>query len=130
MNQAQRLIARRRPAAFAPSYANAALDRLARLAGSDDGWRRETADLSAQPGRYACSTPEIDFIVDLAGTVPGVIGAQIAGAGLGGCAMILVRTEALEELMAALKRGYYRPRKLQSELHVCQPVGGSGILSV
>ena len=69
-------------------------------------------------------------MVDLAGGQEGVIGAQVAGAGLGGCAMILVRTDALKGLLSALRAGYYRPRKLAFDVHVCRPVGGSGILTI
>jgi len=52
------------------------------------------AQLSYLPGAYGCSTSEIDTLVDLAQNVPGVVGAQLAGAGLGGCAMILAHTDA------------------------------------
>jgi galactokinase len=37
---------------------------------------------------YGCSCEEADKIVDLANSVDGVLGAQIAGAGLGGCVMV------------------------------------------
>lgn len=44
---------------------------------------RWSFSLSAtQPGDYACSTVEIDQMVDIASAVPGVRGARIAGAGL------------------------------------------------
>lgn len=113
---------------FAPSYSNSAIDKLCRLVQSPEDWRRQAGMLHLQPGRYACSTPEIDFIIDLACSMPGVLGAQIAGAGLGGCAMILARSTALDELLAALRAGYYAPCKLDFDVHICQPVGGSGIL--
>ena len=81
-------------------------------------------------GAYACSTPDIDRMVDLAGAVPGVVGAQLAGAGLGGCMMVLVRPEALPALQQALAQGYYQPRGTAPELHTCSPVAGAGLLSV
>ena len=55
-----------------------------------------------QPGGYACSTPEIDEMVDMALPVPGVAGTQIAGAGLGGCIMVLARHESVAPLRKAL----------------------------
>jgi len=119
-----------RAVAHRASYPGTRLRRLAADAASDNPARRAAAALWAQPGRYACSTPEIDFIVDVASAQPGAIGAQVAGAGLGGCAMVLARTEALEGVLSALRRGYYRPRRLRFDVHVCRPVGGSGILSV
>jgi N-acetylgalactosamine kinase len=118
------------PAGHRPSYSDAVLDRLIRDAASEDPARKASAALWAQPGRYACSTEEIDLIVDLASAVPGVVGAQLTGAGLGGCAMVLVRGQGLRPLMSALRKGYYRPRKLPFDVHVCRPVAGSGILKV
>lgn len=88
------------------------------------------ADLLGCCGSYACSTPDIDRMVDLARAVPGVVGAQLAGAGLGGCMMVLVRPEALPALQQALLEGYYQPRDLPAEMHICSPVTGAGLLSV
>jgi len=119
-----------RPVRFAPSYSDARMAHLIAAAGAASGARRASAALWAQPGRYACSTEQIDDLVDLAEAADGVIGAQIAGAGLGGCAMILARADALRPLMSALRRGYYRPRKLPFDVHVCRPVAGSGPLTV
>ncbi|MDP7162562.1 MAG: NTP transferase domain-containing protein [Phycisphaerae bacterium] len=86
------------------------------------------ADLARQCGRYACSTEAIDHLVDIAEATQGVVGAQLAGAGPGGCMMILVRTEALDLLMRRLRRDFYRPRGLDFTAHVCSPVAGAGLL--
>lgn len=77
-------------------YARAALLRLQheqheqRLNGMD------CIVLGNVPGRYGCSTQAIDRIVDRSSLTEGVIGAQITGAGLGGCAVVLVRSEHRE----------------------------------
>ncbi|MEA3402544.1 MAG: NTP transferase domain-containing protein [Armatimonadota bacterium] len=71
---------------------------------SGDPPRVRRAQLHRQPGKYGCSTPETDLIVDLARRVPGVKGAQLAGAGLGGCVMILVEEASLDELLNALEQ--------------------------
>jgi N-acetylgalactosamine kinase len=52
-------------------------------------------------------------MVDIACAVPGVAGAQIAGAGLGGCIMVLARKDAVEAVRKALAARYYRPRRLE-----------------
>lgn len=119
---------RRKSVPFAPSYSDSAMDKLIRMVDGQDSWRRTSAMPHLQSGRYSCSTSEIDFMVDLACSIPGVIGAQIAGAGLGGCTMMLVRSSALDDLLTTLKAGYYNPLKLDFDVHVCRPVGGSGIL--
>jgi N-acetylgalactosamine kinase len=86
------------------------------------------ADLAGQCGRYACSTEAIDRLVDLAGGVDGVVGAQLAGAGLGGCMMILVREEALARLMRRLRRDFYAARRIPFGAYVCRPVAGAGLV--
>ena len=76
------------------------------LAGEDPG-KVLNAQLYMQPGAYACSTPQIDQMVDIACAVPGVAGAQIAGAGLGGCVMVLAKKIAVEAVQRALIKNYY-----------------------
>ncbi|MFO8015120.1 MAG: galactokinase family protein [Phycisphaerae bacterium] len=94
---------------------------LARLADAD-------APLAEQCGRYGCSTEAIDDLVDLAAGTDGVVGAQLAGAGLGGCMMILVRSGALERLMRRLRRDFYQPRTIPFGAYVCSPVAGAGLV--
>ncbi len=97
---------------------DAELDRLARAKTS----------LANQPGRYACSTADVDALVDLADACPGVIGSQLAGAGLGGCVMILARAKALDSLLARLRKEFYRAQHLPFGAFVCDPVAGAGLL--
>lgn len=85
----------------------------------------EKAQLEKQPGRYACSTEAIDSIVDIANGVEGVIGAQLAGAGFGGAATILLEKDSLDELFSQLKNKFYSKRKLDFDVHVCSPVAGA-----
>lgn len=54
-------------------------------------------------GSYECSIPEIDRIVDIACELQGVEGAQLAGAGLGGCAMVLVKKDFATDVLNSLK---------------------------
>jgi N-acetylgalactosamine kinase len=86
------------------------------------------AQLEWQPGGYRCSTPEIDWMVDLALGVPGVAGAQLAGAGLGGCMMVLAHRDAIGDLTRRMAEGYYAPRGLAPAVSVCTPIAGSGVL--
>lgn len=95
---------------------------------SEDLTRVKRAQLERQYGGYACSTPEIDNMVDIANRVPGVSGSQLSGAGLGGCIMVLVKDTSVEDLIAALKSEYYGKRGLEPDITVCSPVEGSGVL--
>jgi N-acetylgalactosamine kinase len=87
-----------------------------------------SAQLEQQPGAYACSTPEMDLMVSIALRTEGVLGAQLAGAGVGGCIMALVHEHAVADLEAQLAQHYYHPRGLAPRVTVCTPVAGSGVL--
>lgn len=109
------------------SCSDEALDRLIADLASEDPQRVLRAQLFMQPGDYACSTPEIDEMVDIACSVPGVVGAQLAGAGLGGCIMILAREESTSEVRRALSSRFYRPRDLEPAAMPCIAVEGAGL---
>ena len=115
---------------FRVDISDAAMSRLIHDLASEDPARTARAQLFHQPGAYRCSTREIDTLADLALGVEGVEGAQIAGAGLGGCAMILVRNDAVEELESRLNHQYYEPRGLPSGAIRCTPSAGSGLVSI
>ncbi|MCX7014749.1 MAG: NTP transferase domain-containing protein [Candidatus Sumerlaeota bacterium] len=96
---------------------------------SGDPRRALDAQLVRQPGAYACSLPRIDKMVDIANAVPGVYGAQLGGAGLGGCIMILLKPEAVDPVRAALTADYYDQVPTAPLIHLCSPVAGSGPLA-
>lgn len=79
-------------------------------------------------GAYGCSTEQIDQMVDIARSVPGVHGAQIAGAGLGGCIMVLADARAANRVKTALKRDYYEPHAIHPAIWNVRPVHGGGII--
>jgi N-acetylgalactosamine kinase len=67
-------------------------------------------------------------MVDISSAVPGVAGAQLAGAGLGGCMMVLARVDAVDALRAELTAKYYQPAGRPPRILLCRPVAGAGIL--
>lgn len=87
-----------------------------------------SAALHLQPGAYECSTERIDRMVDTVASLPGVAGAQLSGAGLGGAMMVLVHQDAVEAVQQALIEKVYQPLRLEPALYVCQPVAGSGLV--
>lgn len=107
---------------------DAVLEALMLDLASGEPSRVARAQLARQPGSYGCSTPRIDLLVDLATSTEGVLGAQLAGAGLGGCMMALVRTEAVDALRERLIRGYYEPENVPPNILVCRPIAGAGLL--
>jgi N-acetylgalactosamine kinase len=86
------------------------------------------AQLHAQPGAYRCSVPQIDFMVDVALRTEGVVGAQLAGAGLGGCMMVLARREAVPQLVENLTERYYSLQDKRPSVLLCNPIAGSSVL--
>ena len=103
------------------------LQRLITDLAGEDPHKVLNAQLYMQPGAYACSTPEIDQMVDVASSVPGVAGAQIAGAGLGGCIMVLARRDCVGAVRKALIERYYRPAGLKPAIVPCITVEGAGL---
>jgi len=97
---------------------------------SNDNNRVSNAWIEKQPGGYACSVPEIDYLIDSSLQVKGVIGAQISGAGLGGCAMFLAENDSVNELLSKITDKYYRIKGLKPDISVCVPVSGSCVISL
>ncbi len=95
---------------------------------SGDPDRVIRAQLQWQPGDYHCSLPEIDRMVEVALRTPGVVGAQLAGAGLGGCMMVLAHRAAISDLRDAMVTQYYEPYKKPPRILLCKPIAGSGVL--
>lgn len=95
--------------------------------GTEDPNKVLNAQLYMQPGSYACSTERIDRMVDICCSVAGVGGAQIAGAGLGGCIMIMAKKERVDAVCKALTKHYYKPNKLKPAVFPCITVEGAGL---
>lgn len=119
-----------RSGSFTYDFSDQALARLCDDLASEDPQRVLGAQLYMQPGSYGCSTVQIDKMIDIVKAMPGVYGAQLGGAGLGGCIMILARPEVVSSVCSALADEYYQPAKLTPLTHVCQPVAGSGLISL
>ncbi|NQT85010.1 hypothetical protein HQ563_18490 [bacterium] len=104
------------------------LSDLISRAESDDAATKETAAIHLQPGSYRCSALHVDLIVDIAKSTPGVYGAQLSGAGLGGCAMVLLDREASPGLSKNLHERYFERNAPGDSFLICTPIGGSGPL--
>jgi N-acetylgalactosamine kinase len=88
---------------------------------------RKGASLEFEYGSYACSTPRIDALCDLMNATDGVWGSELAGAGLGGCVLILVDKEKTGDVMRRLNEEFYDRNGLPRSAFVCSPAEGSKI---
>lgn len=75
---------------------------------------------------YEVSSKELDALVEIAHTIPGVLGARMLGGGFGGCTINLVRNEAIESLRKAVEEQYPERTGRQASIDVCRASGGPG----
>ena len=106
------------------SYPAARLDALIDDLESGVPQRMSRASLWRQSGGYNVSLPEIDMLVDIAVATPGVVGAGLVGAGMGGCIVVVVEDKHARRVIENMAEQYYRPRNLPVEVQVVTPVGG------
>ncbi|GCE13020.1 galactokinase [Tengunoibacter tsumagoiensis] len=75
---------------------------------------------------YEVSCDELDALVEIAQSVPGVLGARMMGGGFGGCTINLVRNEALDALRAAVEEQYPARTGRQAVIDICRAAAGPG----
>ena len=78
---------------------------------------------------YEVSCPELDVMVTIAWRTEGVIGSRMTGAGFGGCTVTLILDDALEELVARVKKEYPEHTGLEPEIYICKAEDGAGTLA-
>jgi galactokinase len=74
---------------------------------------------------YEVSCRELDLLVDLASSRPGVYGARMTGGGFGGCTVNLVRADAADSFKEHVSRGYREATGVIPEIYVCEPAQGA-----
>jgi len=112
------------------NYSDDKIDTLIADLQSGDSSRVEQGRLWRQPGGYNCSIPEIDLLVDIAMASPGVFGAALIGAGLGGSIVAIVDEKYDQNLLGNLENKYYKLKGLPMHAEVVIPVGGGGMLDI
>lgn len=78
---------------------------------------------------YAISTPELDFLVETAESVPGVAGARLTGAGWGGCVVVLVEQDAVDGLQSRVASAYSAYTGHTPAIFMCQAGPGAGLVA-
>lgn len=78
--------------------------------------------------QYEVSCKELDLLVDYVKNNTNVIGARMMGGGFGGCTINLVKEEAIEELVAAIKPVYETATGLPLTYYVASIQNGTEII--
>ncbi|HET9319474.1 MAG TPA: galactokinase [Bryobacteraceae bacterium] len=75
---------------------------------------------------YEVSCPELDFLVDTAMGITGVLGARMTGGGFGGCTVNLLRRGAGERFRHEISSTYGQRFGVIPRIFNCHPSGGAG----
>lgn len=77
---------------------------------------------------FEVSCPELDLLVEIAASTPGVVGSRMTGAGFGGCTVTLARPDTVDVLRDRLEAEYAPRTGRQATLWVLRAVDGAGPL--
>ena len=73
---------------------------------------------------YEVSCKELDLLVALASSSPGVYGARMTGGGFGGCTVNLVRGDCADDFRAHIAHAYEKETGIAPVIYICEPVQG------
>jgi galactokinase len=74
---------------------------------------------------YQVSCRELDLLVELAASSPGVYGARMTGGGFGGCTVNLLRADACDSFKEHISRAYREATGIIPEIYICEPGQGA-----
>jgi galactokinase len=74
---------------------------------------------------YQVSCRELDLLVELAASSPGVYGARMTGGGFGGCTVNLLRADACDSFKEHISRAYREATGIIAEIYICEPGQGA-----
>ncbi len=78
--------------------------------------------------RFEVSSPALDALVEIAGGVPGVVGARMTGGGFGGSIVAVAERDAIDRLRDAIADQYPARTGLKATVHVVEPADGAGMI--
>lgn len=74
---------------------------------------------------YEVSCRQLDFLVESAREIQGVMGARLTGAGFGGCTINLVHHSAIQEFEATISEKYLEKFDVVPRMFICSPSDGA-----
>jgi galactokinase len=78
---------------------------------------------------FEVSSDELNVMVELAQGQAGCLGARMTGAGFGGCAVALVRTDSIDGFAKTIAREYEAKVGLEPAIYICQATNGAEVVS-
>ncbi|MFL6541913.1 MAG: galactokinase [Chthoniobacterales bacterium] len=75
------------------------------------------------------STPELDLLVSIARTLPGVFGARLTGGGFGGSTIALVERERAESIGREIEQKYVAATGRDVRAFICRVADGAAIVN-
>jgi galactokinase len=77
---------------------------------------------------YQVSSPDLDFLVDSASAISGVLGARMMGAGFGGCTINLVEQTSVDAFVGTMKERYRQRTGNANNVYVTHIQSGTCLL--
>jgi galactokinase len=74
---------------------------------------------------FEVSCSELNLLVTMASTLPGVYGARMMGGGFGGCTVNLIRSDCVETFQSAIATMYAERTGITPEIYICEPAQGA-----
>ena len=75
---------------------------------------------------FEVSSPQLDALVEIATSTPGVVGARMTGAGFGGSIVAIAARDQIGQLREAIDDRYTSETGLRAMVHVVEPADGAG----
>ena len=72
------------------------------------------------------SCAELDFLVDSALGIEGVVGSRMTGGGFGGCTVTMLRAGAAPRFREEIARAYRARFNVEPNVYDCNPSEGAG----
>lgn len=79
-------------------------------------------------GLYEVSCEELDFLVERAKEMPGVLGSRMMGGGFGGCTINLVSKKASEEFVKKITEAYHQQYKVEMNIYNVSLTDGTNLV--
>jgi galactokinase len=76
---------------------------------------------------YEVSCEELDLVTEIARRQPSCFGARMTGAGFGGCAVALVRSEPASAFLERVLAAYARETGISTKGYLCRPAAGASV---